>query len=50
MKHRNKVKLPSRPIDLLKTDVAATFARVRRQMAEEAKKTNVVRLKRHAKP
>ena len=50
MKHRKKVHLPGRPVDLLHTDVAETFKRIRREQAAEVKaKTNVVKLAKKAK-
>lgn len=37
MKHANKVQIVGRKIDLLHTDVAATFRRVRAEQAKLAK-------------
>ena len=37
MKHKHKVQIVGRKIDLLHTDVAETFARIRREQAAVAK-------------
>lgn len=50
MKHRHKVQIVGRKIDLLHTDVAATFARVKREQAEtkRERENKVTPIKRSA--
>jgi hypothetical protein len=48
-KFANRVKIVGRRIDLLKTDVAATFARIRREQAAAMKKESAAEQERLAK-
>ena len=48
MKHRGRIKIVGRRIDLLHTDLKATFRRVRREQAEQAKQVIPINRRRAA--